>query len=142
MPAPGSGIIISSDGEILTNNHVVEVAGDGGSISVAFSDGSSADATVVGTDPLTDTARDQGRGRQRPDRRPRSASRRNLDVGQEVVAIGSPFGLESTVTSGIVSALNRPVNVGTDDEGNARRTRPSRPTRRSTPATAAARSST
>ena len=52
----GSGIILSSDGEILTNNHVVEAAGDGGSISVAFSDGSTADATVVGTDPLTDTA--------------------------------------------------------------------------------------
>ena len=52
----GSGIILTADGTILTNNHVVEVAGEGGTIKVDFSDGTSADAEVLGTDPLTDTA--------------------------------------------------------------------------------------
>ncbi|MCW2845080.1 MAG: peptidase and chymotrypsin/Hap, partial [Nocardioides sp.] len=58
----GSGIILSSDGQILTNNHVVEIAGDSGSISVSFNDGSSAKAKVLGTDPLTDTAVIQAEG--------------------------------------------------------------------------------
>ena len=114
----GSGIIISSDGEILTNNHVVEVAGDQGSISVAFSDGTSAEATIVGTDPLTDTAVIQAKDVSGLTAATIGKSS-NLDVGQEVVAIGSPFGLESTVTSGIVSALNRPVDVGSDGDGNS-----------------------
>ena len=73
---------------------------------------------VLGTDPLTDTAviRADGVGGLTAATIGQSSQ---LDVGQEVVAIGSPFGLESTVTSGIVSALNRPVNVGTDAQGNA-----------------------
>ncbi len=114
----GSGIILSTDGQILTNNHVVEVAGDGGSIRVAFDDGSYADARVLGTDPLTDTAVIQAEGVSGLTAATIGQSA-NLDVGQEVVAIGSPFGLESTVTSGIVSALNRPVNVGTDGQGGS-----------------------
>jgi putative serine protease PepD len=114
----GSGIILSSDGNILTNNHVVEGAGEGGRITVSFSDGSHADATVLGTDPLTDTAVIQAEGVK--DLTPATMGKSgNVDVGQQVVAIGSPFGLDATVTSGIVSALNRPVNVGTDTEGNA-----------------------
>ena len=55
-PGSGSGIMLSKDGEILTNNHVVAVAGDGGSITVSFNDGTTAKATVVGTDPVTDLA--------------------------------------------------------------------------------------
>jgi putative serine protease PepD len=114
----GSGIVISSDGMILTNNHVVEVAADGGALRVSFNDGSHADATIVGRDPLTDTAviKVEGVDNLTPATIGESA---NLDVGQQVVAIGSPFGLASTVTTGIVSALNRPVNVGSDAEGNA-----------------------
>jgi putative serine protease PepD len=114
----GSGIILSEDGLILTNNHVVEVAADGGSLAVSFSDGTSAAAEVVGTDPLTDSAVIQAEDVSglTPATIGTSA---NLDVGQQVVAIGSPFGLESTVTSGIVSAVDRPVNVGTDAEGNS-----------------------
>ena len=114
----GSGIILSSDGQILTNNHVVEGAGEGGRITVSFSDGSHADARVLGTDPLTDTAVIQAEDVSglTPATMGRSD---NVDVGEEVVAIGSPFGLDATVTSGIVSALNRPVNVGTDPAGNA-----------------------
>jgi putative serine protease PepD len=114
----GSGIVLSSDGQILTNNHVVEGAGEGGRITVSFDDGSHADATVLGTDPLTDTAVIQAEGVD--DLTPATLGESGkLDVGQQVVAIGSPFGLDATVTSGIVSALNRPVNVGTDSEGNA-----------------------
>ncbi len=114
----GSGIILSSDGLILTNNHVVEVAGDGGQITVSFSDGSHAEATILGTDPLTDTAVIQAAGVEglTPATIGESSA---VDVGEGVVAIGSPFGLDATVTSGIVSALNRPVGVGTDSGGNA-----------------------
>ncbi|MDN5896860.1 MAG: trypsin-like peptidase domain-containing protein, partial [Nocardioides sp.] len=114
----GSGIILSKDGQILTNNHVVEVAGNGGSISVAFNDGSTAEAEVLGTDPLTDTAVIQAKDVS--DLTPITVGKSSeLAVGQDVVAVGSPFGLESTVTSGIVSALSRPVNVGSDKQGNS-----------------------
>ncbi len=114
----GSGIILSSDGQILTNDHVAEVAGDDGEITVSFNDGTKASAKVLGTDPLTDTAVLQAEGVSglTPASIGKSA---NLDVGEQVVAIGSPFGLESTVTSGIVSALDRPVDVGSDGEGNS-----------------------
>ncbi len=114
----GSGIILSEDGTILTNNHVVESAGQTGQISVSFSDGTRADATVLGTDPLTDTAviKAEGVSGLTPATVGKSD---NLAVGQGVVAIGSPFGLDATVTSGIVSALARPVNVGTDSAGNS-----------------------
>ncbi len=108
----GSGIILSKDGEILTNNHVVEVAGTNGSVTVSFNDGSTARARVLGTDPVTDIAviKAEGVSGLTPATIGHSGS---LAVGQGVVAVGSPFGLEATVTSGIVSALNRPVSVGT-----------------------------
>jgi putative serine protease PepD len=114
----GSGIILSDSGEILTNDHVVELAGDGGRISVSFEDGTEAPAEVLGTDPLTDTAviKAEGAHGLTPATIGKSG---NLEIGQEVVAVGSPFGLDSTVTSGIVSALNRPVSVGTDPEGQS-----------------------
>jgi putative serine protease PepD len=114
----GSGIILSQDGKILTNNHVVALAGNDGQISVSFNDGSHANAKVLGTDPLTDTAVVQAEGVKNltPATLGHSSS---LEVGQGVVAIGSPFGLDATVTSGIVSALNRPVNVGQVSQGNA-----------------------
>jgi putative serine protease PepD len=107
----GSGIILSSDGVILTNNHVVAVAGSGGRISVNFNDGTAKKAAVIGTDPVTDLAviKAQGVSGLQPATIGKSA---NLAVGEEVVAIGSPFGLQATVTSGIVSALNRAVSVG------------------------------
>jgi len=113
----GSGIIIGSDGVILTNNHVVDVADGGGSLTVNFSDGTSARATVVGTDPLTDLAVIKAEDVSGLQVAKLNASD-TLDVGENVVAIGSPFGLEATVTSGIVSALNRPVSVGEDGQGN------------------------
>ncbi|MEV7397815.1 trypsin-like peptidase domain-containing protein [Aeromicrobium sp. NPDC092404] len=104
----GTGIIISSDGEILTNNHVTAVAGDDGIITVAFNDGSFTRAKVVGADPKTDLA--VIKASDKTGLTPATlGSSKDLEVGQEVVAIGSPFGLESTVTQGIISALNRPV---------------------------------
>jgi putative serine protease PepD len=114
----GSGVVLSSDGTILTNNHVVELAANGGTVTVDFNDGTSAPAEVLGTDPLTDTAVIKAKGVTglTPITIGKSS---NLTVGQSVVAIGSPFGLDSTVTTGIVSALDRPVNVGVDQNGAA-----------------------
>jgi putative serine protease PepD len=108
--ATGSGIVISKDGLIVTNNHVVAGAGQGASISVMLNDGRTVTATVKGTDPLTDLAVIHANA---TDLTPASLGQSGkLAVGQGVVAIGSPFGLEATVTSGIVSALNRPVTSG------------------------------
>ncbi len=112
----GTGIIISSDGEILTNNHVVAPAAEGGSVTVAFSDGTNAEAEIVGRDPVTDIAVIKAAGKS--GLQPATlGSSGDLKVGQDVVAIGSPFGLESTVTTGIVSALNRPV-TSSDGSGS------------------------
>lgn len=108
----GSGIVLDSGGEILTNNHVVSTAADGGRIAVVFSDGTSAPASIVGTDPVTDLAvvrASPGSGtRVVP---ARIGSSEDLRVGQQVVAVGAPLGLQGTVTAGIVSALNRPVST-------------------------------
>ena len=114
----GSGIIIDSDGLILTNNHVAEIAENGGKITVSFHDGTKSDGEIVGTDPLTDTALVQAKDVEglTPATIGKSG---DLDVGEQVVAVGSPYGLDATVTSGIVSALNRPVAVGQDTEGNS-----------------------
>jgi putative serine protease PepD len=107
----GSGVILSSDGLILTNNHVVESAANGGNLSVTFHDGRTAQARVTGQDPTTDLAviKAEGVNDLQPARLGRSS---DLRVGQQVVAVGSPLGLSGTVTAGIVSALNRPVRAG------------------------------
>ena len=117
----GSGVVLSEDGLILTNDHVVSLAGsvdpETAEVTVSFADGSTAAAEVVGTDPLTDTALVQAEGVSglTPVTIGQSG---DLDVGEQVVAIGSPYGLDSTVTSGIVSALDRPVEVARDENGN------------------------
>ncbi|RIQ34798.1 PDZ domain-containing protein [Jiangella rhizosphaerae] len=116
--AGGTGVIISSDGEIVTNNHVVESVGQGGTVQVTFSDGTTADAEVIGTDPLTDLAviKAQDVSGLQPAELGNSG---DLAVGQQVVAIGSPLGLDGTVTSGIVSALNRPMAASSDGQPQA-----------------------
>ena len=107
----GSGEIIRTGGYILTNDHVISSAAAGGEVSVVYSDGKSSAATIVGRDPATDLAvikaSDGAEGR------PLIAmgSSSSLKVGQPVVALGAPLGLSSTVTSGIVSALDRYVPV-------------------------------
>ncbi|HWL37045.1 MAG TPA: trypsin-like peptidase domain-containing protein, partial [Frankiaceae bacterium] len=102
----GSGVIVRKDGYIVTNNHVVEGADD---ISVTLADGTTADATVVGTDPDTDLAVIKARVTGLPVA-PLGRSN-DLQVGDPVVAIGSPLGLAGTVTSGIISALNRSLDL-------------------------------
>ncbi|HEX4189620.1 MAG TPA: trypsin-like peptidase domain-containing protein [Marmoricola sp.] len=111
----GSGIILTSDGKILTNNHVASLAGTSGSITVSFNNGKTVKATVVGTDPVTDLAviKAEGISGLTPATIGKSSA---LLVGQSVVAVGSPYGLNATVTSGIVSALNRPVSVQTEED--------------------------
>ena len=107
----GSGFIISADGYVITNHHVVRGAN---TIELAFSDGSREAAEVVGTSASYDLAvllvdRD--------DLTPVVLGEsESVDVGDPVLAIGSPLGLEGTVTSGIVSALNRPVTAGGQGE--------------------------
>ncbi|EHB47831.1 peptidase S1 and S6 chymotrypsin/Hap [Mycolicibacterium rhodesiae JS60] len=134
----GSGIVLSSDGLILTNNHVVAAAaqaadgqdstGDGPGVrlfgrssggveaTVTFSDGRTVPFTVVGTDPADDIAvvRAQNVSGLTPIT---IGSSKDLKVGQNVVAVGSPLGLQGTVTTGIISALDRPVATGDGQTG-------------------------
>ncbi len=108
----GSGIVLSADGLILTNNHVVEPAANGGDLAAVLQDGRSVPVQIVGrTGPSFDLAvvRAQGVTGLTP---AQLGSSSNIRVGQEVVAIGSPLGLSGTVTSGIISALDRPVRAG------------------------------
>ncbi|GAA3116825.1 S1C family serine protease [Nonomuraea salmonea] len=105
----GSGVVLSADGLILTNNHVV--SGQDSGLTVKFNDGKMAKATVVGTDPATDLAVIRAQ-----DVSGLAAvtlgDSDQLKVGDDVLAIGSPLGLDGTVTSGIVSALDRTVTAG------------------------------
>ncbi|MEU8775164.1 trypsin-like peptidase domain-containing protein [Streptomyces sp. NPDC048606] len=103
----GSGIVLTADGEIVTNNHVVSGAAE---IQVTMSDGKKYAAKLVGTDPAKDLAliKLQGASGLKP---ATLGDSDRLKVGDQVVAIGSPDRLTGTVTSGIVSALNRDVNV-------------------------------
>jgi putative serine protease PepD len=107
----GTGVIIDSDGLILTNNHVVAEAANGGSLRVTFNDGTSHSATIVGRDPVTDLAVIKVSGVSGLAAATLGSSK-DLDPGEQVVAIGSPLGLQGTVTSGIISALDRPVRTG------------------------------
>ena len=104
----GSGVILTADGKILTNNHVV--ASSGGRLTVTLNDGRQVPATVVSTDPASDLAVVQATGVSglTPIKWADSDS---VKVGDAVMAIGSPSGLQGTVTTGIVSALDRKVTV-------------------------------
>jgi putative serine protease PepD len=116
LAGSGSGIVISSDGQILTNNHVVASVADGGELSVTFSDGSTADAEIVGRDPATDLAviKAQDVSGLTP---ATFGNSDDLHVGDTVLAIGSPLGLDGSVSAGIVSALNRSITLQGESSG-------------------------
>jgi len=113
--AQGSGVVIDDAGHIVTNNHVV--SGAQGKVSVTLSDGRILEATVVGTDPTTDLAvikLDDAPSDLVPAAIGDSSS---VVVGEAVMAVGNPLGLANTVTTGIVSAVDRPVSTQGEDGG-------------------------
>src|SRR5690606_26151384 len=110
--AQGTGVILDEDGTILTNNHVVV---GGTAYQVTTSDGRGYTASVVGTDPTTDLAVI------RLDSPPEGlqpatfADSSTVEVGQPVMALGTPLGLANTVTTGIISAVDRPVTASGEE---------------------------
>jgi putative serine protease PepD len=106
--AEGSGFVIDTSGDIVTNQHVVAGAT---SIKVRFQDGTVEKATLVGTDPSTDIAVIKVSGDSSLLHPLTFGSSSSLQVGDEVAAIGSPFGLPESMTSGIVSAVNRTITA-------------------------------
>ena len=109
----GTGVVLDASGHILTNDHVVQTAEQGGTVTVTFGDGQTADATIVGTSPTNDLAVLKVSGVENlvPATFAPSSS---LTVGQAVVAAGAPLGLSESVTSGIVSNTARPVRSGSN----------------------------
>ncbi|HLS18492.1 MAG TPA: DegQ family serine endoprotease [Paracoccaceae bacterium] len=104
----GSGFVFDADGYIITNHHVVEGADE---VKVRFDDGDELDAEVVGTDPQTDIALIKVEAREDlPALKLGNSS--DIRVGEDVIAVGNPFGLGGTVTRGIVSAIGRDINAG------------------------------
>lgn len=110
----GTGFVIRSDGYILTNNHVVENVVDGGTLNVSFDDGKVLRGKIVGVNPAYDLAVVKVARTGVPALQLGNSD--NVEVGDTVIAIGSPLGLSGTVTSGIVSAKNRAVTAG-DGQG-------------------------
>ncbi len=117
--ATGSGFVLDTKGHIITNNHVVaEADEDDGPIEIIDQDGNHSKATVVGRSTVYDIAVLKSSGAK--DLKPASiGSAGQMRVGETVVAIGSPLGLSATVTSGIVSALDRPVTTGEGANDNS-----------------------
>ncbi len=114
--AQGSGVIWDSSGHIVTNNHVVEGAAK---VTVTFSDGSAYDAKIVGTDPNTDLAVIQVVGAPASLLKPITVGdSTKVQVGELVVAIGNPYGLANTMTTGIVSAIGRSISTSLGNSQN------------------------
>ena len=121
--AEGSGFVWDTAGHIVTNNHVVEGAAK---ITVTFSNGSSYDATVVGTDPNSDLAVIQVTGAPASLLKPVTVGdSTQVKVGELVVAIGNPYGLSNTMTTGIVSAIARSIQASAGNSQNGSTTGPS-----------------
>jgi len=110
----GSGVILSADGYVLTNNHVVATA-QGDTVNVVFADGKKATATIVGTDPRTDLAVIKASGVSGLKKATFGKSA-DMQVGDTVLALGSPLGLQGSVTSGIISAKDRTIQSGGEDQ--------------------------
>jgi putative serine protease PepD len=109
--AEGSGVVISEDGLVLTNNHVVESADNGAELEVTLPDGSTTGATIEGRDPASDLA--VIRLEEADDLTPATlGSSQDLAVGESVLAVGSPLGLDGSVSAGIVSAVGRAITLG------------------------------
>ena len=114
--AEGSGFIWDASGHIVTNNHVVTGADK---ITVTFSDGSSYGAKLIGTDPNTDLAVIQVTGAQASLLKPITVGdSTQVKVGEMVVAVGNPFGLANTMTTGIVSAISRSIQAGSSSQNS------------------------
>ncbi|MDG4805991.1 trypsin-like peptidase domain-containing protein [Micromonospora sp. WMMD1120] len=106
----GSGVVLSADGYVLTNNHVVASAA-GDAVRVVFADGKTADAKIIGTDPKTDLAVVKANGVS--DLKAATFGDSDaMQVGDQVLALGSPLGLQGSVTSGILSARDRTIRAG------------------------------
>jgi putative serine protease PepD len=110
----GSGVILSADGDILTNNHVVATA-TGNTVSVIFANGKKATATIVGTDPRTDLAVVKAQGVSGL-KAATFGDSSQMQVGDTVLALGSPLGLEGSVTAGIISAKDRTIQSSSEDQ--------------------------
>jgi S1-C subfamily serine protease len=107
----GSGVVLTEDGYVLTNNHVIESAVDGGAVQVRTADGTLYDAEVVGTEPSADVG--VVKLADASGLTPATfADSEDVQVGDVAVAIGAPLGLSNTVTDGIISATNRAVALG------------------------------
>jgi putative serine protease PepD len=117
--ATGSGFVLDDQGRVITNNHVVaEAAADGGPIEIIDQTGKHSKAKVIGRSAVYDIAVLQSEGAK--DLTPAAiGSASQMRVGETVVAIGSPLGLSATVTSGIVSAVDRPVTTGEGENDNS-----------------------
>ncbi|MFF3857184.1 trypsin-like peptidase domain-containing protein [Micromonospora sp. NPDC002575] len=114
----GSGVILTEDGYVLTNNHVVASA-SGKTVKVFFADGKTADAEIVGTDPKTDLAVVKASGVSGL----KAATFGDSDamqVGDQVLALGSPLGLQGSVTAGIISARDRTIQAGEGQQQDPR----------------------
>ncbi|WP_433126969.1 trypsin-like peptidase domain-containing protein [Micromonospora sp. CA-240977] len=106
----GSGVVLTADGYVLTNNHVVASA-NGDTVQVVFADGTKAPAKIIGTDPKTDLAVVKADGV--TDLKPAKFGDSDaMQVGDQVLALGSPLGLQGSVTSGILSARDRTIRAG------------------------------
>ena len=121
----GSGVVYDAQGDIVTNYHVIASALGGGQIQVTLADGRLYGAVVVGHDKTTDLAVIRLENPPSDLTVARFASSANLEVGAPVMAIGAPLGLSNTVTTGIVSALNRPVEVSMDEDSSSQDTQAS-----------------
>ena len=110
--ATGSGVIISDDGYIVTNNHVIENASE---VEVTLNSNEKYKAKIIGTDPTTDLALVKIKGKNLPFIKFGNSDQ--LEVGEWVLAVGNPFDLTSTVTAGIVSAKGRNINILRDNNG-------------------------
>lgn len=113
----GSGVVLTSTGLILTNNHVISGAASGGTITVTFFSGQKATATIVGRDATNDIAVLKASAVN--GLKVATLATGTLSVGQTVLAIGNPLGLSETVTSGVVSALNRDLTVASDSDSGS-----------------------